>query len=150
MNNFTFVNFKLPQLELGCKIIWLVRPAFSPNMYWTCRTHLTTQVKLELNHTNSAQIKHTMHPGTSECTGKPENRKTWKLENFENIKNDPWDMLNNFCLHVYAHKSLFIAENGFFWDSSSSIITLSCEFRCHRAGSQLKISLIKKNISILW
>ena len=41
-------------------------------------------------------------------TWKPE---TWKLENFENIKNDPWDMLNNFCFHVYAQKSLFIAEN---------------------------------------
>ena len=36
-----------------------------------------------------------------------------KLENFENIKNDPWDMLNNFCFYVYAQKSLFmiIGEN---------------------------------------
>ena len=25
---------------------------------------------------------------------------------------DPWDMLNNFCIHVYAQKSLFIGENG--------------------------------------
>ena len=25
---------------------------------------------------------------------------------------DPWDMLNNFCFHVYAQKSLFIGENG--------------------------------------
>ena len=24
---------------------------------------------------------------------------------------DPWDMLNNFCFHVYAQKSLFIGEN---------------------------------------
>ena len=24
---------------------------------------------------------------------------------------DPWDMLNNFCFHVWAQKSLFIAEN---------------------------------------
>ena len=24
---------------------------------------------------------------------------------------DPWDMLNKFCFHVYAQKSLFIAEN---------------------------------------
>ena len=39
------------------------------------------------------------------------NLKILKLENFENIKNDPWDMLNNFCFHVYAQKSLFIAEN---------------------------------------
>ena len=46
-------------------------------------------------------------------------------------------MLYNFCLHVYAQKSLFIAENcNVFFDTS---ITLSCEFRSHRAGSQLKI-----------
>ena len=37
--------------------------------------------------------------------------KTWKPENFENIKNDLWDMLNNFCFHVYAQKSLFIGQN---------------------------------------
>ena len=24
---------------------------------------------------------------------------------------DPWDMLNNFCFHVYAQKSLFVGEN---------------------------------------
>ena len=24
---------------------------------------------------------------------------------------DPWDMLNNFCFHLYAQKSLFIGEN---------------------------------------
>ena len=24
---------------------------------------------------------------------------------------DPWDMLNNFCFHVYAQMSLFISEN---------------------------------------
>ena len=38
---------------------------------------------------------------------------TWKPENFENIKNDTWDMLNNFCFHVhaYAPKWLFIVEN---------------------------------------
>ena len=29
---------------------------------------------------------------------------TRKLENFENIKNYPWDMLNNFCFYVYAQK----------------------------------------------
>ena len=38
--------------------------------------------------------------------------KTWKPEIFENIKNDPWYMLNNFCFHVYAQKSLFIVENN--------------------------------------
>ena len=25
---------------------------------------------------------------------------------------DPWDMLNNFCFHVDAQKSLFIGGNG--------------------------------------
>ena len=45
-------------------------------------------------------------------------------------------MPNNFCFHVYAQKSLFIAENCnvFFYHH----ITLSCEFRVHIAGSQLK------------
>ena len=38
------------------------------------------------------------------------NLKTWNFENFENIKNDPWDMPNNFCFHVHAQKSLFIGE----------------------------------------
>ena len=34
----------------------------------------------------------------------------------------PWDMLNNFCFHVYAQKSMFIGENGnpFFLTSASS------------------------------
>ena len=51
---------------------------------------------------------------------------------------DPRDMLNNFCFHVYAQKSLFNAENcNAFFDIS--IITLSGDFRVHRAGSQLKM-----------
>ena len=28
-------------------------------------------------------------------------------ENFENIENDPLNMMNNFCFHVYDQKSLF-------------------------------------------
>ena len=28
----------------------------------------------------------------------------FKILNFVNIKNDPRDMLNNFCFHVYAQK----------------------------------------------
>ena len=45
-------------------------------------------------------------------------------------------MLNNFCFHVYAQKSLFIAENyNAFLDIV--LITLSCEYTVHRAGSQL-------------
>ena len=31
-----------------------------------------------------------------------------KLANLHNLQIDPWDMLNNFCFHVYAQKSLFI------------------------------------------
>ena len=39
----------------------------------------------------------------SECQTKAGNQECFeKLENFENIKNDPWDMLDNFCFHVYA------------------------------------------------
>ena len=26
-------------------------------------------------------------------------------------RGDPWDMLNSFCFHVYAQKSLFLGEN---------------------------------------
>ena len=51
-------------------------------------------------------------------------------------------MLNNFCLHVYAQKSLFIAENcnEFFFDTSHT----PCEFGVSRAGSQLKKKKIEK------
>ena len=43
-------------------------------------------------------------------------KKIENLKKFENLKFkiaqvDPRDMLNNFCFHVYAQKSLFIAEN---------------------------------------
>ena len=52
---------------------------------------------------------------------------------------DHWDMLNNFCFHLYAPNSLFIAENcnAFFLDIVL-LITLSSDIRVHRAGSQLK------------
>ena len=44
-------------------------------------------------------------------------------------------MLNKFCFHLYAQKSLLIVENvNAFFD-----ITLSTDIRVHRAGSQLKI-----------
>ena len=50
----------------------------------------------------------------------------------------PWDMLNNFCFHVYAHKSLIIGENGHgFWDILH--VNRVCDIRVHRAGSQLKM-----------
>ena len=52
---------------------------------------------------------------------------------------DPRDMLNNFCFHVYAQKSLYIGENArlFFY---LLISTRACDIRVHRAGSQLKMS----------
>ena len=68
-------------------------------------------------------------------------------------------MLNNFCFHVYAQKSLFIAENcnGFFLTSmvffdktfhlrffGDQLSTLSTDIRVHRAGSQLKMLNHKK------
>ena len=50
-------------------------------------------------------------------------------------------MLNNFCFHVYAQKSLLIAENcnAFFLDLLLILTTLSTDIRVSRAGSQLKI-----------
>ena len=50
------------------------------------------------------------------------------------------DMLNKFCFHLYAQKSLFIGENcnAFFWTSSSSSASAPCDTWVHRAGSQLK------------
>ena len=58
---------------------------------------------------------------------------------------DPRDMLNNFCSHVYAQKSLFIGENGnvFFYLLILTTRTISV----HRAGSQLKIiwGMVYKN-----
>ena len=56
-------------------------------------------------------------------------------------------MLNKFCFHVYAQKSMFIAENcNAFFYSSSSIITLSCVFRVHRAQkSRFKVENAKKH-----
>ena len=37
--------------------------------------------------------------------------KSVKLSGCQAVKFDPWDMPNNFSFHVYAPKSLFIAEN---------------------------------------
>ena len=60
----------------------------------------------------------------------------WESENFENIKNYPWDMLTNFCFQVYAQKSLFIGEND---NEVCFTSSFPCEFRVHTAGSRLKI-----------
>ena len=39
---------------------------------------------------------------------------------------DPWDVLNNYCFHVYAQKSRFIVENGnvYFWTSGPYHLSL--------------------------
>ena len=56
-------------------------------------------------------------------------------------------MLNNFCFHVYAQKSLIIGENyNDFFDSIIS--TLSCEFRVHRAGSQIIIGIVQVSVFV--
>ena len=61
------------------------------------------------------------------------NLKTWKTWKFENIKNDPWDMLNNFSFHVYAQKLLFIGEMSMlFFDTKH---TLSTDITVSRSGS---------------
>ena len=54
------------------------------------------------------------------------------------VQVDPWDMLNNFCFHVYAQTSLFKGENwnGYFLTSAPYLVIL--EFI--ELGSQLKIS----------
>ena len=57
-----------------------------------------------------------------------------------NAYSDPWDMLNNFCFHVYARESLFVGENGngFFYHLLL-LSTSACDIRVHGAGSQLII-----------
>ena len=47
--------------------------------------------------------------GNQECFAKTcKTCKTCKLASLQNLPIDLWDMLNNFCFHVYAQKSLFI------------------------------------------
>ena len=61
---------------------------------------------------------------------------------------DSWDMLNNFCFHLYAQKSLFIAENcNAFFTMLFFTAASAREFRSHRAGSQLKISVMTGTFS---
>ena len=51
------------------------------------------------------------------------------IENFENIETYPLNMLNNFCFHVYAQKSLIISEIGnvYFLTAASSPSPVSLE-----------------------
>ena len=58
------------------------------------------------------------------------------------VQVDPRDMLNNFCFHVYAQKSLFLGENGNgFFLTKLFISTRSSDITVNRAGSQLKIKI---------
>ena len=41
---------------------------------------------------------------------------------------DPCDMLNNFCFHVYAQKSLFIGENDNVYFRTSGPYPVTLEF----------------------
>ena len=42
---------------------------------------------------------------------------------------DPWYMLNNFCFHVYAQKSLFIAKQSFYESKATYILPVITEAR---------------------
>ena len=42
---------------------------------------------------------------------------------------DPLDMLNKFCFHVYAQKSLFIAEQSFYESKATYISSVITEAR---------------------
>ena len=52
-----------------------------------------------------------------------------------------WDMMNNFCFHVYDQKLLLISENGnaTFDCIHITVITRACDCAkySHRASSQL-------------
>ena len=54
---------------------------------------------------------------------------------------DPWDMLNNFCFHVYAEMSLFMGENV-------NVFFLTATPSNHRAGSQLKSFEVKRSSDV--
>ena len=61
----------------------------------------------------------------SECQTKAGNQECFesvKLSDCQVVKFDPWDMLNNFCFHLYAQNSLFIGENcnAFFLTSAAA------------------------------
>ena len=58
---------------------------------------------------------------------------------------DPWYMLNNFCFHVYAQKSLIISEIGNEYFSTASSAR---EFGVHKAGSHLKSHGVMGNINV--
>ena len=57
----------------------------------------------------------------------------------EMVSVDPWDMLNNFCFHHYAQKSVFMSENcnGLFYISFHL-----CFFLDHSTTQSTDIELV--------
>ena len=55
--------------------------------------------------------------------------KSVKLAGCQVVKFDPWNMLNNFCFHVYAQKSQIISEIGnvYFLTAAASPSPVSLE-----------------------
>ena len=53
---------------------------------------------------------------------------------------DPWDMLNNFCFHVYAQMSLFMGENGNDFLAGNQLH----ELQTHREGDSGAAAAVKK------
>ena len=53
------------------------------------------------------------------------------------VKSDFWDMLNNFCLHVYAQLFMFMGENGN--GVSGTIIEMVLKSKSDRLWCQLHI-----------
>ena len=51
------------------------------------------------------------------------------LQNLQNLHSLTLDMLNNFCLHVYVQKSLFIAENCNVFSWEPALWTLNSQER---------------------
>ena len=60
-------------------------------------------------------------------------------------KVDPLDMLNKFCFHLYAQKSLFSRKLQWVFFDIIILTTRSVDIRVHRAGSQLKTGKLCKN-----
>ena len=62
---------------------------------------------------------------------------------------DPWDMLNNFCFHVYIQK-LKVSRWKWQWFLDCSSSSLACECTNHRAASQLNIIFCATLIYLHW
>ena len=77
--------------------------------------------------------------------------KTCKLANLQNLQIDPWDMLNNFCFHVYAQKSLFIGENDnvYFWTAAAAAAPSPVSFEFIELGFPAKnVKIVIRNLLV--